>query len=74
MTVTDRDNSAVPAVIFNITITKDPITSLNICIDQATEIGQEPLPPPKGAETGPVNKNPESNGGKPFGAPEQPKP
>jgi hypothetical protein len=75
VTVTDRDNSSVPAVIFNITITKDPITSLNICIDPATELGQlpakavppvpekhNPPPPPKGA----VQAS--------FGEPEQPKP
>jgi hypothetical protein len=42
VTVTDRDDSAVPAVIFTITITKDKTTNFGVTIDPATEIGQQP--------------------------------
>lgn len=42
VSVTDRDDSSVPPVIFNITVTKDPITNLGVTIDPATDLGQQP--------------------------------
>jgi hypothetical protein len=42
VTVTDRDDSSLSAVIFNITVTNEQITALGATIDPATEIGKQP--------------------------------